>query len=89
MIQLFLWRTTEICVPTNEMSWNDGFVIKQGKVILVHHTVNDEDVGARYIYENVEKKYVDKISWKIYNQDGKMLLFCQLCRHHPYCDYTS
>ena len=24
------------------MSWNDGFVIKQGKVILVHHTVNDE-----------------------------------------------
>ena len=42
---------------------------------MVHHTVNDEDVGARYIYENVEKKNVDKISWKIYNQDGKMLLF--------------
>ena len=42
------------------MGWDDGFVIKQSKVVLMHHIVNYEDVETSYIHQ-IEKKYVDEI----------------------------
>ena len=38
---LLQWCSAVTFVPTNQMEWDD-FVIKQGKVILMHCIVNDE-----------------------------------------------
>ena len=34
------------------MGWDDGFVIKKGKVILMQHTENDEGVDTSYIHQS-------------------------------------
>ena len=48
------WTSAATCVPNNQMGWNDGFVIKQGKFVSIHDIVNGEGIDTSYINQ-IEK----------------------------------
>ena len=62
------------CNLFNQMGWDDSFVIKQGKGVLMYHIVNNEGADTSYIHKikkktkkqqqqqkKKKKKYVEKL----------------------------
>ena len=39
------------CNLFNQMGWDDSFVIKQGKGVLMYHIVNNEGADTSYIHK--------------------------------------
>ena len=44
------------CNLFNQMGWEDSFVIKQGKVVLMYHIVNNEGADTSYIHKIKKNK---------------------------------
>ena len=44
------------CNLFNQMGWDDSFVIKQGKGVLMYHIVNNEGADTSYIHKIKKQK---------------------------------
>ena len=56
---ILCWVSESACVTMNQIGWSDAFGMEEGKLILVHHDVDNEAVSRDYIYE-VKKKCASK-----------------------------